>query len=107
MTESNGKMSARDAILASIRDNLEASAPFDAVRREHYDHSASVASAAAKPVFSQAELIENFRANLESLGAHCTIVAGQKAAAETIVAIINKRGARRIAISDSELVKSV
>jgi L-lactate utilization protein LutC len=53
---------------------------------------------------SSSELADVFRTNLESLGGHCTIVADDIEATEQVGRVVEKLGAKRIAISDSEIV---
>ena len=96
--------SAREAILASIRRNLATSEPFDTAWSEHRGHTA-VTAALNEPRLSHDETVENFRNNLELLGAHFTLVSSETEAADHIEAAIEKLGAKRIAISDSALVK--
>src|SRR5258706_5578066 len=100
--ESEG--SAREAILAFIRSSLATSAPFDAAWTEHHGHTAVIAPM-AKSLFSRDKLIENFRNSLDQLGAHFAIVPTESAAADHVHAVIEKIGAKQIAISDSPLVK--
>lgn len=95
--------SARATILGSIRRSLETSEPFDADWREHH-HDGPVNTPAAKLVFSQDELIENFRGNLELLGAHFVLVSSEAEATDHMKSVIEKLGAKQIAISDSALV---
>jgi len=96
--------SAREAILASIRRSLATSEPFDAAWSEHHGHAA-ISAPVVDPAFSRDELIENFRNNLELLGAQFALVSSETAASEHVNAVIDKVGAKRIAISDSALVK--
>lgn len=115
MTESRAKRSltengvAKDEIIASIRRNLATSAPFDAVHREHHrDEQGAIAlKNLAREDLSRDVLIDNLRQNLESVGAHCTVVAEERNAGKQVRKIIENTGARRIAITDSELVKRV
>jgi len=96
--------SAREAILASIRRSLATSEPFDAAWSEHHGHAA-ISAPVVNPVFSRDELIQNFRNNLELLGAQFALVSSETAASEHVNAVTDKLGAKRIAISDSALVK--
>jgi L-lactate dehydrogenase complex protein LldG len=95
--------SARDAILASVRQALTTSKPFDAVHREHHGH-AEPRKRADVTVIALNDLIENFKVNLESVGGHCTVVVSENEAAEHVHNLIGQLGATRIAISDSEIV---
>jgi L-lactate dehydrogenase complex protein LldG len=111
---------AKRATFAAIRGHLAASAPHDAVRAAHYagashqagaahgeDKSAGVEKAAA-PVFGfEGTAVERFRLALEAVAGHCVVVSGEAAAADALRQIILKRGARRIAVSDSPLARRV
>lgn len=97
---------AREDIIGSIRKNLVTSRPFDADWREHHGHERE-GRAAWEPVrtaMSAAELADLFVKNLGSLGGHCSIAANETEAAEQIARVIEKLGAGRIAISNSELI---
>ena len=50
-------------------------------------------------------MIDNFKANLEFVGGNCTLVANETEGAEKIAEIIDETGAKKIAVSDSDLVK--
>ena len=100
---------AREAILEAIRQNLAASEPFDAARREHRAHQSS-AKLTDAPLVSEKDLqavplIERFRENLISIGGNCSVVKNEREAAQAIQAIIENSNARRIAVSDSPLVE--
>lgn len=103
---------ARETILNEIRRNLAASAPFDAVHREHHAHKNEQANTET-PLVTEAELqevslIERFRENLISIGGNCTIVENLENAVREISAIIAKTNAQKIAVTDSDLaVKAV
>lgn len=113
MTQGNGQIippdDARDAILSSIRHSLKASVPFDADWREHHGHSNRLVAerTAVHAEASREALIENFRENLESVGGRCTVVSNESEATGHIRTVIETSDAKRIAISDSELVKRV
>ena len=100
---------ARDAILGSIRSSLAASAPFDEDWRKHHGHSGDFAAVRklTPSAMSRDVLVENFRNNLESVGGHCTVVSNESEAADHVSKVIENSVAKRIAISDSELVKRV
>jgi L-lactate dehydrogenase complex protein LldG len=104
MTVNLENINAREAILASIRASLAASAPFDAVYTGHHGHS-EAASPGADTVVSPESLIDNFKQNLESVGGHCIIAANGKEASGAIEKIIERTGASKIAISDSGLAR--
>ena len=100
---------AREAILASIRRNLATSAQFDAEWRKHHGHSSDsfVATTLMRPEISRDVLIDNFRASLESVGGHCTIVSNESEAIEHVKTVVASLGGKRIAISDSPLVRRI
>ena len=108
-TANSNSSDAREAILSSIRQNLAASEPFDAEWRRHHGQSSDsfVATTSMRPEISRDVLIENFRANLESVGGRCTVVATEAEAAEHVKTVIANIGAKRIAVSDSPLVRRI
>lgn len=97
---------AREDIIGSIRQNLATSRPFDADWREHHGHESEGITEwrALRTAMSTEALTDIFRTNLESLGGHCAIVADETEAGEQVGKIVEKLAARRIAISDSEIV---
>jgi L-lactate dehydrogenase complex protein LldG len=98
---------AKTAIFAAIRQNLAASLPFDAV---HYAHHGQKDADFAAPVwrdFPKDALIENFRRNLEFVGGKFSLVYDESEAAEVLFSIIREKEARKIAVSDSPLVKKI
>ena len=97
---------AKNAILASIRQSLAASQPFDAAHRAHHGHGDS-AAAAISTELSKETLIENFRQSLEFVGGKCSLVYDESEAAEVLSAIIAEKSAARVAISDSPPVKKI
>jgi L-lactate dehydrogenase complex protein LldG len=115
MTETNSKLSAkknedaRDVILASIRTSLSASVPFDAEHRKHHGHTENRAE--IEPIIraplSRETLIDNFKKNFESVGGNYSVVSNSSEAANHVRKIMEKIGAKHIAISDSELVDRV
>jgi L-lactate dehydrogenase complex protein LldG len=86
---------------------LAASLPFDAAHQAHHGHLGSEFTPSAVPEFSTEMLIENFRENLEAVGGDCSIVYDETEAAEVLLAIIGQNNARKIALSDSPLVKKI
>ena len=97
---------ARDEILASIRQNLADSKPFDAIREQH-QHAAKPVSSPAERMrspISQAALIENFRTNIESVGGYCSVVSNKSEASDLVRELIDRTSSKRIAVSNSELV---
>lgn len=102
-----GNSEARNAIFASIRQNLAASQPFDAAHRAHNKQLESDFTASVLPEFTNEILIENFRENLEAVGGDCSVVYDETEAAEVLLSIIKQNNARKIALSDSPLVKKI
>lgn len=101
---------AKSAIFDSIRRSLAASAPFDAVRGEHLaDAAKSIESDAiiSAANLEKVSLIERFRENLISIGGNCETVKDERGAAVLIRAIIEKSAARKIAVTDSDLISAI
>lgn len=99
---------AKNAIFASIRQNLAASRPFDAVHEEHHGgHGDSNFTAPVLLEFSKEILIENFQTNLEFVGGNITVVYDESEATEVLLSLIKAKNARKIAFSDSPLVKKI
>jgi L-lactate dehydrogenase complex protein LldG len=93
----------RDAILASIRASLAASAPFDAAHRAH--HSTIEVAIPSRPELSREILIANFKESVEFVGGKCLVTADHTEAAAKVTEIIEAAGAMKIAVSDSDIVK--
>lgn len=98
---------ARNAIFASIRQNLAASLPFDATHHAHHGQLDSSFTASVLPEFTSEILIENFSQNLESVGGKCSIVYDESEAAEVLLSIISEKSAKKIVFSDAPLVKKI
>ncbi len=98
---------ARNAIFAAIRQNLAASLPFDALHHAHHGTLDGEITTTISDAFSKAELIANFRKNLEAVSGNLTVAADAAAAAEILAAIIKAKQAQKIAVSDSVLVKKI
>ena len=98
-------------MLESIRRHLSASARFDAVHAEHLAHVAAAPPIAAPAISAiPAEpdsLLDRFRKELANLAGRCIVVPDEPAATVTVEEIIAENAARRIAISDSPLVRRV
>jgi L-lactate dehydrogenase complex protein LldG len=100
----------RRAMLATIRQHLEQSAPFDAVRGQHHaDHKdklrlSSMITLATEP---DSTPVDRFKEMLEAVGGHCVVVSDEVEASEIVSRIVEKTKARRIAVSDSELAQRV
>ncbi len=98
---------AKSAIFATIRQNLAASLPFDANHYAHHGNLDSVFSAPELNEFATEILIENFRKNLESVGGNCSVVYDEFEATEVLLTIIKQTNGKKIAFSDSPLVKKI
>lgn len=104
------KTDARNDILASIRRHLAASAPFDALHREHHAHKKKLIEPAPLVTaenLQNVSLIERFRENLISIGGNCEIADNVGEASQLVQAIIEKSNAQHITVSDSEIVKQI
>jgi len=97
-------------MLAAIREHLAASAPFDAVHEEqraHRDGEARAARAAAVAREAALAPSERFKQSLEAVGGRCAVVRDETEAAAVLARIIAEAKARRVAVSDSPLVRGV
>jgi L-lactate utilization protein LutC len=101
----------RRSVLAAIRRQLEASAPFDAVHAEHQaahhqaeTHAVRAATFVTEPVSTPTE---RFKEMLEAVGGHCAVVRDEGEAAAMVEQIIAQTKARRIAVTDAPLVRRV
>ena len=105
----------RNEILTSIRRNLAKSEPFNALHQAH--HSAPQPAAAlieevsfvenaplVRMASSSADLVENFRESLSAVGGNVITVKDLNSAAFEIDKVIKALNAKKIALSDSELV---
>jgi L-lactate utilization protein LutC len=99
----------RGKILASIRQHLAASAPHDAIRAEHHLHAAHAATVAPLSSHSKdaAALLDRFRTGLEAVGGRCLFAGNKSEAAAAVQQIIAQSKARRVALSDSPLIKQI
>jgi L-lactate dehydrogenase complex protein LldG len=99
---------AKEDILSSIRKNLSASAPFDAVHREHkhdgLSKGATLEQKAGGFDKTVSSLIEEFRTNLEAVDGKCTLVRDFENVPATVQSIIDDVAPRRIALTDSKIV---
>jgi L-lactate utilization protein LutC len=101
---------ARREMLAAIRRHLAASAPFDAVREEHHaGHGGATGKGRVIEALREpdASPVERFRQALEAVAGRCVVVRDVGQAAEAVREIIEAKKARRVAVSDSELVRRV
>jgi L-lactate dehydrogenase complex protein LldG len=117
-------------MLAAIRRHLAESVPHDAVRREHQEphagttprkdalpliadvpplvnESASFINESASLVNESVSMVERFRLALEAVAGRCITVLDEREAAEAVRQIVEQKQARRVAVSDSTLVRSV
>jgi L-lactate dehydrogenase complex protein LldG len=98
----------RASIMATIREHLAASLPFDAIHDEHH-RPAELSQ--PLPIFDPDQPIlsptARFQESLEAVGGRCIIVEDQAAAALELQKIIATTNAKRIAVSDSSLVHDV
>ena len=101
-------VSAREDIISSIRRNLATSKPFDAVHDAHR-HIEVVANKAlpAERMTDVRTLLDNFCASAEMLDIHIEIAADEREAAVLIESVIDRTGAKEIAVSNSPLVAEV
>ena len=101
-------VSAREDIISSIRRNLATSKPFDAVHDAHR-HIEVVANKAlpAERMTDVRTLLDNFCASAEMLDIHIEIAADERKAAVLIESVIDRTGAKEIAVSNSPLVAEV
>ncbi len=100
LTREADKRSARDAMLARIREHLAASPP---ARSHHHQPAQREDGPVSKPRV-EIGLIDLFRDALKAVNGNCTIVADETAAAASLKELIELNKLRRIAISDSPLV---
>ena len=107
MTPKTAHSDARSAIFSSIRDNLTASAPFDAIRRKHHSHTAAETAPSVLTSQDRAEVINAFKENLALVGATCVLVENEAEAADRLSEIVNVLDAKKIVVSDSELVHRI
>src|SRR5437660_12235467 len=109
MLEKQQNNETRRAMLDAIRERLAASAPFDIVRSQRHAHHVATSVDRADPIAhaSVISLTERFRRALEGVSGHCVIVRDEAEAATAVQRVIEQRQARRIAISDSPLVRRV
>ena len=110
MAERQQNAAARRVMLASIREQLAASAQFDAVRNEHHPQPRVIeetAHIAAVAEASTGSLVERFQKALEAVSGHFIAATSETEAAQAIQQIIGRMNAQRIAISDSPLVRRI
>jgi L-lactate dehydrogenase complex protein LldG len=91
---------AKSTILDSIRQNLKASEPFDAVQAEHFH---AVDYGEIKPFIAE-NPVDTFCENLSAIGANCKIIDSLAEAKIEIANIISEKKAKTIAISDAPII---
>lgn len=98
-------MTAREDIIGSIRQNLATSRPFDAVHREHAHWDTIENKAVSKPIVADVgTLLDNFGANAELLGINLEVAADVREASLLIESVLDRIGAKNVAVSNSTLV---
>jgi L-lactate utilization protein LutC len=114
--EAKRNLSAREAILGSIRKHLTASLPHDAVHAEG-EHKADTPAAElnaepASPNGAEISLVDLFAENLRGVGGHVLVAQSEDEivnAVSTIIADLQKTRlrARRIALSDAPMLDRI
>jgi len=92
---------ARSAIFASIRENLAASAAFNSAHQENPDQPDWESSSN----LAKWDLLETFRNSLDLVGATCVFVENESEAADRLSEMVMNPSAKKIVVSDSELVR--
>ena len=101
---------ARRVMLAAIRQQLAASAPFDAVLDEHHTKQDVRAQSLPPAVVGREQvgsLVGRFQQALEAVSGHFIAAANESEAAQAIQQILAQTKARQIAVSDSPLVQRI
>jgi L-lactate dehydrogenase complex protein LldG len=98
----------RSSIMATIREHLAASLPFDSVHNEHHRPAELLQPLPVidpdLPVLSP---VARFQESLEAVGGRCVIAEDHAAAALELQKIITTTNAKRVAVSDSPYVHDV
>ncbi len=94
----------RKMMLASIREQLDASKPFDRIRAEHHANI-DINSIAVAPLVHTADAVERFRESLQAVGGVCIVVRGEAEASLTVQQII--ADSKVVAVSDSTLTARI
>jgi len=98
---------AREDIIGSIRRNLVVSRPFDAVHDEHKAGHGEGITKTALPTQNLTDLrtlLDNFCTSADIIGIHIEIAADEREAAVLIESVIDRTGAKNIAVSNSQVV---
>ncbi|MGH9967093.1 MAG: LutC/YkgG family protein [Pyrinomonadaceae bacterium] len=110
MAEREHNNETRRAMLTSIRQQLAASAPFDAVRSEHHPQAKVTDKTGHVAVAVDGEggsLVERFQQALEAVSGNFIAAGSENEAAQAIQQIIERTKALRIAVSDSPLAQRI
>ncbi len=103
-------ISARDAILRSIREHLAASTPHDGIRTETSEAMAHPEPALPPSNGSSLSLVEIFKERLEGVGGHCVVAGSDSDVVVSLAQIISdlqgtSLRARRIALSNAPILE--
>jgi L-lactate dehydrogenase complex protein LldG len=107
MTASATKQEAKSAIFSSIRESLAASEPFDAVRQHDIVTGKPSPDSAMPATRSSVDLLDEFGASLEMVGATCVFAESEDQAADRLREIVSSISAKSVVRSDSELVQRI
>ena len=105
-----GNISARDAILRSIREHLAASTRHDGIRTESSEQKAHAEPALPPSNGSSLSLVEIFKERLEGVGGHCVVAGSDSDVVVSLAQIISdlqgtSLRARRIALSNAPILE--
>ncbi|HXI24291.1 MAG TPA: lactate utilization protein [Pyrinomonadaceae bacterium] len=100
------KIEARQEMLSSIREHLAASARFDAQAAHPQTAQRRTQSNSATDA-RNGTVLDLFRQALEAVSGHCSIVQSIDEAARAVQQVVDERKARRVAVSDSIVVKRI
>ena len=98
-------MTSRAEMLDGIRSSLAKSAPFEGLY--HHLQPSPRKSVRHASAVSAAELAERFSTELTTVGGEVLRAANEELAVETICEVLANIGAKSVAISDLELLKSI
>src|SRR6266511_6412070 len=103
-------ISARDAILRSIREHLAASTPHDVIRTATSEAMAHPEPALPPSNGSSLSLVEIFKERLEGVGGHCVVAGSDSDVVVSLAQIISdlqgtSLRARRIALSNAPILE--
>jgi L-lactate dehydrogenase complex protein LldG len=106
MTETEPSIKARQEILSSIREHLATSARFDAQAAHPPTAELQTTSNSARNDL-HSSVVGLFQEALEAVSGHCSTFRTIDEAARAVQQIVDERKARRVAVSDSTLVKRI